>query len=344
MNDNNAVMNVMPHIECGTKPKLNLIVKNNPSALDPVYTQVIQINPNQHVIAGIPQNSANLGHIVSHNSINVDGKSHHFTYNSAIACQTAGNQSFYSCFEICLDHKFHLAKNSLNQRIVQGTAPGQTAPLPTRCTHTIVSNYTDVNRYNLLVTPTHVDPIINKRRKDLLRYGSTMLASEEMKHKEYPFGGVLEKTTFEAYKCDPLPSYFYQPVMTHNDPPRSHDEAIKEKSTVNMPVEPIREPLVAAKPERKPKLSRTNRIGLGEYRDKTAQASTSTSLLAKAINPENPQTVVVKTPTKVQTPPQTSQQASQPAPTVISKTEAASKVQTTGASEDEQKRTTTPRK
>jgi len=86
----NKVMNVVPHIECGPTPKINLIVKNHPSVIDPKY---------QEPYISKVDNISGL-------KIQINGNDVPFSFNNVLECKTAGGTPFYSCVDICADHCF----------------------------------------------------------------------------------------------------------------------------------------------------------------------------------------------------------------------------------------------
>ncbi len=142
------VMNVAAHVECGQPPKLNFIVKNNPSGIDPVYREETQ--PGQFVYR---RNVSKAFSTISNLTVTVDAESRPFSFNNVFECKTAGGIPYLSCVDICLDHIVGVAK----QNLLEMAAP---YPAGTLCSHIVVSNYTELTSEHCLSSSvTHADPV-----------------------------------------------------------------------------------------------------------------------------------------------------------------------------------------
>lgn len=234
------LMNVLPYIQCGQDPKLNLIVKNHPSVIDPVY---VNTDPVTNIRKPVVNASVMQGRVDEY-AINVDGKRHGFSYNSAIPCKTAGGQGFYSCYDICADHYAQTAQRSLIQRFDEARVINRDAMLPDRVTHSVVSNTAPIIPNHLLSTPTHVDPCIEA---SLARCDSPCLASVRPSKQQYPFGGQLCQRTFERYECARMPGQYA--IMAQRPPPAYGNLA-----------NPMQAAAVENVSRTRPKLERTERM------------------------------------------------------------------------------------
>lgn len=149
------VMNVAAYVECGDDPKLNLTVKNTPSAIDPVYSEtragkrlyLLNINAKNYDIRSY--------------SVTVLGKTYPFTFDNIIASQTAGGEVFLNGVELCLDHAHGTTRTYLEEMIknhilelFEGRDP---AFLPPSFSHILSSNSIGLMKHNCIGTPIHAD-------------------------------------------------------------------------------------------------------------------------------------------------------------------------------------------
>lgn len=81
LNSDGKLINIVPHIESGLDPRINLIVKNNASTSDPKY------NERTYVEVDNTQNLAGL-------EITIDDKKNALSFNNVIQCETAGGLNF----------------------------------------------------------------------------------------------------------------------------------------------------------------------------------------------------------------------------------------------------------
>lgn len=145
------VINVVPHIQCGTEPKINLVVKNNPSIIDPVYSDEDGLIPNVDI---------RHGDDLKEYGITINGKPHQFTFNTAVECITKGNKSFYCCIDICADHFYEVARESLIAQVESDAANTERkSSLPTVCSQVIISNTVKPVPYYCFANVTHCDPV-----------------------------------------------------------------------------------------------------------------------------------------------------------------------------------------
>ncbi len=216
------VMNVVPHIQCGTDPKINFLVKNIPSELDPVYSEKSLLNGRTvHDNLGIKATPEQVGTKAVKDeldsNITINGKAHPFSFNNTIICKTAGNESFFSCVEICYDHHFGIARNRLTEQLkqaVERAGNGEVSePLPTLCSHIITSNVQPaLPSKKLSEVVTHADP----------KYSPTecKLNTKKSHRDEMPIvlGSQIDVVTTSPLACGPLLQEAHRElVQSHNE-------------------------------------------------------------------------------------------------------------------------------
>lgn len=208
----NKVINVVPKIECGPSPKINLIAKNNPSDVDPVYYE-----RDASGLATLLQNiNFNKGDSVSKLSITIDGKPITFGFFNVFECQTAGGEFFYSCIEICLDHAVGVAKKRLNEKLsiaVYNSEIGMVGvKIPTQCSHAVLSNWTHLYPPLCVGDITHVDPHYSHRASKM---GVSILSSTEMA--QMSFGTKANMIVMSPAQCRSLNNVELLMANYHND-------------------------------------------------------------------------------------------------------------------------------
>lgn len=137
------IMNVLPQIECGSNPRINLIVKNNPSNIDPTYKNYPNIDIKADDISNL--------------KITINNQECQFTFNNVTQCKTASGVSYYSCIDICADHFYGVAKNNLNAKLIDYNMH-KNKNLATQISHVVISNINDIYQDKALGNITHVDP------------------------------------------------------------------------------------------------------------------------------------------------------------------------------------------
>lgn len=146
--DEKKTMNVVVHIECGKKPKFNLIVKSNPSQIDPKYYDKKHFSKNDS--------------FDKKDHIKINNKEHSFSLNNVITCETFGRQSFFSCIDICLDHnpdpEIGVARENLNKKIQSLKNYEDCKSFPKKISHILTSNSIRKNDKNCLGNLTQADP------------------------------------------------------------------------------------------------------------------------------------------------------------------------------------------
>lgn len=152
---NTKTMNVVIFITCGKNPRVELIVKNNPSFIDPLYyeetygirTHFDNINVNIDKEDVFPA-------LITH------GKEYRFSYNNIFEIVTLGGAKKIMAFELCLDHAYALAKTKCTEYIESGL----TYPLrifPNQISQVISSNTIGLEKDKMLEeNATHADPDI----------------------------------------------------------------------------------------------------------------------------------------------------------------------------------------
>lgn len=152
------LMNVAAYVVCGENAKVDFIVKNNPSAIDPVYTEIIE-EGEKIPIFNVDLNKGDRPDLCK---VDILGEPHYFTFNNLVRCPTAGGQSFFTGVELCLDHSYGVMKNNFNNIVLQhveSLVEGvESDPLPTRFSHVISSNSCQVIEEHTIGLPTHADP------------------------------------------------------------------------------------------------------------------------------------------------------------------------------------------
>lgn len=154
----NKVMNVVPQIECGANPKINLIVKNYPSTIDPIYRE-------KNTYGGetvLPNIDVRRGDSVELHAITIDGHQTHFSFNNVIQCKSASGAEFHSCIDICLDHGFGVAKKRIDADLKEAldkAKNGESAPpITTQCSHVVLSNWINLYPIHCVGDITQADP------------------------------------------------------------------------------------------------------------------------------------------------------------------------------------------
>lgn len=191
------VMNVVAHVECGPTPRIHFTVKNNPSSIDPVYSEFTPRG--RKTLYNI---DANRGDKVDHLGVIIDNKKIPFSFNNVFECQTVGGARFHSCVEICLDHAYGVAKNRLNQKLdnaLNGSAKRQDF-LPTQCSHIVTSNYIYLEKSKLLGVATHADPVCSKVNP---KVNASVLTKKFTQNPA--FGTPLHIHVTSPVKCSVLP-------------------------------------------------------------------------------------------------------------------------------------------
>lgn len=152
----NQIMNVVAHVECGREPRINLIVKNHPSDIDPVYTETVDNRRRVLTNFNIEENDNPELH-----QININCVAHKFSYNNVFECSTPGGGKFYSCVDICSDHARGVAKKNLISKLKGSSASEPLAAV--NCSHVVTSNYINPQRNNILGPLTHADPYVSHK-------------------------------------------------------------------------------------------------------------------------------------------------------------------------------------
>lgn len=147
--DDNKVMNVTPHISCGTLPEFHYIVKNYTSPIDVRYkipdglgdTNTLEVLDKNTPSTSMPQ-------------IMVNGIAREFNFNNIIPCKTPGGTSFLTAVDICLDHAKGVAKS--NYKALANKNP---AILKQPISHVVVSNTLALDEDQCIGSAVmHVDP------------------------------------------------------------------------------------------------------------------------------------------------------------------------------------------
>ena len=204
----NKIMNVVAQIECGQSPQVHYVVKNNPSGIDPVYSERI---------GGRRQQLANIdikkGDRVDQHSVVLDGKNYRFSFNNVIECKTSGGVKFNTCIDICLDHNMGVAKNYLNQKINTAVSRflsgGQSELFATQCSHIVTSNHTNVEGRHSLGAVTHVDPYVSNGKS----YASIL--DQYVIHPNFGTSFKLKVTSPTA--CSKLPDAELAQISAYNN-------------------------------------------------------------------------------------------------------------------------------
>lgn len=206
LREDNVVMNVTPHIQCGKDPKINLIVKNYPSVMDPIYSKEQDQLPN--ATKDIPEKEVLSTQVdVSDSAIKIDDKVHHFSFNNIILCEPKESNPFFSCIEVCKDHGLKVAKTNLfnyystlfdkdndakNNKVQELDSQVKQTFL---INHVVISNSISIIPENCLSDKvTHADP----------RFLECPQASLTLEDKEDFVGDVKFGTSFSIRPKEPL--------------------------------------------------------------------------------------------------------------------------------------------
>jgi len=189
----NTIMNVVTHIECGKHPKINFIVKNHPSDIDPVYTETI--NGRRRILRNFDINKGDQPDI---HTLNINGHSHTFSFDNVLECKTPGNNYFYSCIDICSDHARGVAKNNLITKLQSADKKKHLDSI--HCTHIVTSNFIGAQKANVIAPITHADPMASHKA---CRQGE--LNTNQKKIKGTIFGTEQNITITPPMKCNALP-------------------------------------------------------------------------------------------------------------------------------------------
>lgn len=215
----NQVMSVVPHIECGPDPKVNLIVKNYPSAADPVYKEKNgnRLTRLENVGISIPPES--LGTKGNNDklaipSLVINGKKHPFSFNNVLTCQTAGGEKFFSCVDICYDHNKGAAKNRLEHQLQEKVSKSKNSkdkePLPELCSHVVTSNSHNVLPSKKLVEAVaHSDPVYTPKE---CKKG----AEKKFHETSPPFGTPVHVVVTNPMPCEKLSAANLDLIRTYN--------------------------------------------------------------------------------------------------------------------------------
>lgn len=154
----NTLMNVVVHLECGKKPKIQYIVKNYPSVLDPTY-----IEKSKDGSVALKNVNART-HDLSNYQMVIDNEKYSFSYDSIVECKTNGGEGFFVSINICQDYLLTVPAKQLGKKIemmiAQLTQGTRSEPIPTRYSRVITSDVTSLlPEDNSQVT--HADPIFS---------------------------------------------------------------------------------------------------------------------------------------------------------------------------------------
>jgi hypothetical protein len=147
--DDGKVMNVTPHIACGTCPDFHFIVKNYTSSIDVRYkipdgkgdTNTLPVLDQNHPSPFMPQ-------------ITINEITKECTFNNIIPCKTPDGTPFITAIDICLDHAYGIAKKNYST-----LAKKDRTILNQPVSHVVVSNCIDLKNENCIGSGvTHVDP------------------------------------------------------------------------------------------------------------------------------------------------------------------------------------------
>ncbi len=156
----NKLMNVALAVDCGKPPKIHCFAKNNISAIDPIYYEVnngVKQEIRYISKADFEQQLAQgITPIVNIKGIEVG-------FSNVFESETAGKAKFFSCIELCLDHKFGTAKEELLHQLRMALLKALKTPaapvLPIQVSHVITSNSIGVFPENVVGRVTQADPL-----------------------------------------------------------------------------------------------------------------------------------------------------------------------------------------
>jgi len=235
----NKVMNVVPHIECGSSPKINFIVKNYPSDVDPTYSEVV--DGERKILLNFDKEK---GDNPESYEIVLNGQSHKLSFNNIFECQAFGGGKFYSCVDICSDFSRGVAKENL---IAKLRSEGKAEELDSiQVTHIVTSNPIPLKgkEAQTLAPITHADPASSHITA---KQGITNTNKETIS--SLGFGTELNVTVTQSAPCALLPNAVKEavirpetkpkPVQTSNEPLNVnienfiHKDLQKDKGTIN---------------------------------------------------------------------------------------------------------------
>lgn len=148
-----VVISVVPHIECGEAPKMQFLVKNYPSSIDPGYLiyegrfkRLFRFNVQKDELPR-PLLVDGVGNVA-------------FTIDNVIKSSSAGDVVFYSCIDLCMDHQEGVAKRNFFEHISKDfLSCGE--DITRNYNHVVISNSIDLVPENSLGLITHADPIFS---------------------------------------------------------------------------------------------------------------------------------------------------------------------------------------
>lgn len=209
----NKIMNVAVHSQCGKKPQMHLIVKNNPSHIDPVYTKVNENGMRQY----FPYVDIEKGDSLDKYAIKVKGSRIEFSFANVFECTTSKDGRFFLCVEICFDHFQGVAKKKLLTILTEKLNKNNINDpyLPTQCLHVITSNGSNIiadnslGKLNNSVSVTQADPEYSEIEAKNL--------TEKQKEGLMPlFGSKLKVNLLDVKPCPILPEWAMILVNNYN--------------------------------------------------------------------------------------------------------------------------------
>ncbi len=147
--DDGKVMNVTPHITCGSSPNVQLIVKNRTSSIDVRY-KIPNGQGHSLTLPVLDKKSPSK----PMPKIKINGIVNEFTFNNIVQCKTPGDTPFLTAIDVCLDHAYGDAKQNYD-----ALAKKDPRLLEQPVSHVVVSNTIAIEPDNCLSPGVmHVDP------------------------------------------------------------------------------------------------------------------------------------------------------------------------------------------
>lgn len=166
--DDGKVMNVIPHISCGSPPDFHLIVKSNTSPVDVRYKEPDGIG-GMDTLPMLDSSTHKPPMLMP--QIMIGGKIKEFSFNNIVPCKTPGDTQFLTAVDICIDHAYGVAKK--NYRDLAEKNP---EILKQPISHVVISNWIFLEKAQCIGSAVmHVDPVCSPQacKQGITQYKSS---------------------------------------------------------------------------------------------------------------------------------------------------------------------------
>lgn len=208
---NDKTLNVAVFLQCGEIPKVNFIVKNLSSDIDPIYYGKSKDHKSRINFDNIEIEKDDEEQFPV---IDVQGIEYKFSYNNIFEVSTLGGAIKLEVIEICLDNHEGVGKENFEVYMDTSLLLSENL-LPTQISHVVTSNTISLRKKNMLeLKATHADP---KYSRDTLIRHDRMILEKTIKSDLYFGTPNLNFVIAKPKKCKKLPFNYFPDAEEHNE-------------------------------------------------------------------------------------------------------------------------------